>query len=115
MLGVVFNYLAPDKIFGYLLSSVAWIVLWVWTTIMLCHFNYWRALSKGSAPRVNFRLPGAPYTNWAIILAIGVIAVLIATNGATRITFYVIASWLGILIVAYDVKSYEQSTTTGSN
>jgi len=115
MLGVVFNYLAPDKIFGYLLSSVAWIVLWVWTTIMLCHFKYWRALSKGSAPRVNFRLPGAPYTNWAIILAIGVIAVLIATNGATRITFYVIASWLGILIVAYDVKSYEQSTTTGSN
>jgi AAT family amino acid transporter len=69
----------------------------------------------GNKRDLNFRLPGAPYTNWAIILAIGVIAVQIATNGTTRITFYVIASWLGILIVAYDVKSYEQSTTTGSN
>jgi L-asparagine transporter-like permease len=34
MLGVVLNYLIPDKIFGYLLSAAVWIVLWVWTAIM---------------------------------------------------------------------------------
>jgi amino acid transporter, AAT family len=112
MLGVVLNYLIPDKIFGYLLSAVAWLLLWVWISIMLCHFIYWRTVAKDSTSRVNFRLPGAPYTNWAIILLIGVIAMLIATNGATRATFYVIALWLGILVAAYYAKGPGQPTVT---
>ena len=108
MLGVVLNYLIPDKIFGYLLSACVWIVLWVWTAIMLCHFSYWRTLSKGSTSGVNFQLPGAPYTNWAIILLIGVVSLLIATNGTTRVAFYVITLWLGILVTAYYAKDSRQ-------
>jgi AAT family amino acid transporter/D-serine/D-alanine/glycine transporter len=108
MLGVVLNYLIPDKIFGYLLSACVWIVLWVWTAIMLCHFSYWRTLSKSSTSGVNFQLPGAPYTNWAIILLIGVVSLLIATNGTTRVAFYVITLWLGILVTAYYAKDSRQ-------
>jgi AAT family amino acid transporter len=104
MLGVVLNYFIPDKIFGYLLSAASWIALWMWTSIMLSHFGYWRRLSDSSQARVRFRLPGAPYTNWIVILAIGVIALLIATHGTTRITFYIIASWLAILVAAYYAK-----------
>jgi AAT family amino acid transporter len=111
MVGVGLNYLVPDKIFGYLFSATAWIILWIWTSIMLCHFNYWRALSKDAAPRVSFRLPSAPYTNWAVILAIGVIAVLIAKNGTTRITFYVLAVWLGVLITAHYAKRSRKADT----
>jgi amino acid transporter, AAT family len=110
LLGVVLNYLIPDKIFGYLLSACVWIVLWVWTAIMLCHFNYWRSRSKGSTSRASFRLPGAPYINWAIILLIGVVAVLIATSGTTRVTFYVITLWLVILVTAYYTKGSKQPT-----
>lgn len=110
MLGVLLNYLIPDKIFGYLLSACVWIALWVWTAIMLCHFNYWRAHSKGSTSRVSFRLPGAPYTNWAIIQLIGVIAMLIATSGTTRVTFYVITLWLAILVTAYYAKGSTRPT-----
>ena len=111
MLGVVLNYLIPDKIFGYLLSAAVWIVLWVWTAIMLCHLNYRKTLSKGATSPVNYRLPGAPYTNWVIILLIGVVGLLIATNGQTRVTFYVILLWLGTLIAAYYAKSSRQHTT----
>jgi amino acid transporter, AAT family len=112
VLGVLLNYLIPDKIFGYLLSGVAWIGLWVWTAIILCHFRYWRGLPKGSTARVNFRLLGAPYTNLAAILVIGLVAVLISINSSTRVTFYVIASWLGILIAAYLCKDSKQPTRT---
>ena len=111
MFGVVCNYFLPDKIFGYLLSAIAWIVLWIWTCIMLCHFNYWKTHSDGSNPKVTFRLPGAPYTNWAVILVIGVIAVLIAANATTRITFYAIMSWLVILVAAYYAKRSRKLTT----
>jgi hypothetical protein len=108
MVGVVLNYLIPDKIFSYLLSTAVWITLWVWTAIMISHLNYWRTLSRGSATRGSFRLPGAPYTNWAIILLIGVVALLIVTNGTTRVTFYVITVWLGILVMAYYAKDSRQ-------
>jgi AAT family amino acid transporter len=111
MFGVVCNYFLPDKIFGYLLSAIAWIVLWVWTCIMLCHFNYWKTHSDGSNLKGTFRLPGAPYTNWAVILVIGVIAVLIAANATTRITFYAIMSWLVILVAAYYAKRSRKLTT----
>jgi AAT family amino acid transporter/D-serine/D-alanine/glycine transporter len=108
MLGVVLNYFIPDKIFGYLLSAAAWIALWMWTSIMLSHFSYWRTISKSSHERISFRLPGAPYTNWIVVLAIAATALLIAINGTTRITFYIIASWLVILVAAYYTKGHRQ-------
>jgi AAT family amino acid transporter/D-serine/D-alanine/glycine transporter len=113
LLGVVLNYFIPDRIFGYLLSAAAWIALWMWTSIMLSHFNYWRSSWKDARERVNFRLPGAPYTNWVVILALGVIAALIAINGTTRTTFYIIASWLVLLTAAYYVKSSRQKPLQG--
>ena len=100
MVGVLLNYLVPEKVFDYLLSASVWIVLWVWTAIMLCHLVY----RKRSLSRGEFQLPFAPYTNWAILLLIGLIAVLVASNGQTRITFYVLMVWLGILIAAYVAK-----------
>ncbi|ADV80862.1 amino acid permease-associated region [Terriglobus saanensis SP1PR4] len=110
MLGVVLNYLMPDKIFGYLLSTVVWIVLWVWASIMLCHLSYCRRLAKGSISRGSFRLPGAPYTNWAILFLIALVALLVATNGQTRVTFIIILLWSGILVAAYYAKGSRQPT-----
>jgi L-asparagine transporter-like permease len=80
----------------------------MWTSIMLSHFSYWRTISKVSHGRVSFRLPGAPYTNWIVVLAIAATALLIAINGTTRITFYIIASWLVILVAAYYTKGHRQ-------
>jgi amino acid transporter, AAT family len=111
MMGVALNYLIPDKIFGYLLSASVWIVLWVWTSIMLCHLNYRRTLSKSSASHVSYKLPGAPLTNWIVILLIGVVGLLIATNGQTRTTFYVVMLWLGTLVAAYYAKNSRQRST----
>jgi len=41
---------------------------------------------------------------------IGVVALLIVTNGTTRVTFYVITVWLGILVMAYYAKDSRQPT-----
>lgn len=110
LFGVVLNYLIPDKIFGYLLSTTVWSALWIWTAIMLCHINYRRTLTNGSAAPGSYRLPGAPYTNWVILLLLGVISVLIATNSTTRVTCYVIGVWLTILVAAYYAKSPKPAT-----
>jgi AAT family amino acid transporter len=105
MFGVVLNYLFPEKILGYLLTMVAWLLLWAWSAIALSHLFYRRSLSKEKSSRVNFRMPGSPYTNWAILLVIGLVAVMLAAYGSTRITFYILVSWLGLLTVSYYVNS----------
>jgi amino acid transporter, AAT family len=105
MLGVVLNYLIPDKILGYLLSMVAWLLLWAWSSIALSHLFYRRSESKNKSTGVSFRMPGSPYTNWAILLVIGVVAVMLAAYGSTRMTFYILVSWLVLLAAAYYFNS----------
>lgn len=104
MFGVVLNYLIPDKILGYLLTMVAWLLLWAWSAISLSHLFHPRAVSKSNFTS-TFRMPGSPYTNWAILLVIGVVAIMIAAYGSTRITFYILLSWLGVLTAAYHLTS----------
>jgi amino acid transporter, AAT family len=101
MLGVALNYLIPDQIFSYALTMVAWLLLGAWGVIALAHLFYRRSASREMIARVGFRLPGAPYTNWLILLVIGVIGVMLAVHGGSRITLYILLSWFGCLIAAY--------------
>jgi amino acid transporter, AAT family len=101
MFGVVLNYLIPDKILGYLLTMVAWLLLWVWSSIALSHLFYRRAAARDNSRHVIFRMPGSPYTNWAILLVMGVVAVMIAANGSSLITLYLLLSWIASLTLSY--------------
>jgi L-asparagine transporter-like permease len=94
---------------------VAWLVLLVWVTITLTHLFYRRAVSSGQAKRVSFRMPGAPFTNWLVLLAIGFIAVMLVVHESTAITLYIVLAWLGLLIVAYRVTASGYSTRKGLN
>jgi amino acid transporter, AAT family len=113
VIGVGLNYVMPERLFGYLLAMVAWLILLVWANITLTHLFYRRAVFRGRAKRVSFRMPGAPYTNWLVLLVIGFVAVMLASHES--ITLYVVLSWLGLLIVAYRVTASWHSTRNGWN
>jgi AAT family amino acid transporter len=105
LIGVGLNYVMPERLFGYLLTMVAWLILLVWASITLTHLLYRRAVSRGQAKRVSFRMPGAPYTSWLVLLAIGFVAVMLTIHESSVITLYIVLSWFGLLIVAYLVKA----------
>jgi AAT family amino acid transporter/D-serine/D-alanine/glycine transporter len=115
LIGVGLNYVMPERLFGYLLTMVAWLVLLVWANITLTHLLYRRAVSRGQAQRVSFRMPGAPYTSWLVLLAIGFIAVMLVVHESTAITLYIVLAWLGLLIVAYRVTASGYFTRKGLN
>ena len=115
LIGVGLNYVMPERLFGYLLTMVAWLILLVWANITLTHLLYRRAVSRGQAKRVNFRMPGAPYTNWLVLLAIGFVAVMLTIQQSSAITLYIVLSWLGLLMVAYRVTASWHSTRKGWN
>ena len=105
----------PERLFGYVLTAVGWLVFLLWAIIMLTHLFYRRAVSRGQAMRVSFRMPGAPYTNWLVLLAIGFVAVMLALHESSAITLYIVLSWLGLLILAYLVTASWRSIRKGWN
>jgi GABA permease len=71
-LGVVGNYLLPEKIFGYLLASSGAIALFVYLVIALSQLRMRRQLdAEGARPAVRMWLyPGLTYATIAFIVAV---------------------------------------------
>jgi len=103
LVGVGFNYLMPEKVFGEVMNTVGWMVLLVWANIMVTHLFYRRALSRGTASRVAFRLPGAPYTNWLVLVTIGFAMLEMLIHGGGRTPPLLLLCWLAVLVVAESV------------
>jgi AAT family amino acid transporter/D-serine/D-alanine/glycine transporter len=99
LVGVGFNYLMPERVFGAVMNTVGWMVLLVWANIMVTHLFYRRALSRGAASRVGFRLPGAPYTNWLVLVTIGFAMLEMVIHGGGRTPPLLLLCWLAVLIV----------------
>jgi len=99
-IGVVLNYLMPERVLGNVMQMVSWLVLMVWAVIMLTHLAYRRALSRGEAKGVSFRLPGAPYSNWLVLATIGFSAFEMAVRGSGAISLCILLAWFALLIFA---------------
>lgn len=95
--GVVLNYVAPQRVFVYVISVALAIQLWVWGTIVAAHLGYRRAVQQGRAPASAYRMPGAPYTNYATLAFFALVAVLLAFDAETRIGLYVAPAWFAIV------------------
>src|SRR2546430_10364745 len=67
LLTVILNYMVPKEVFTWVTSITLIGTLWTWGIIMLSHRNYRRAVQAGRAAAAPFRMPGAPFANWAVL------------------------------------------------
>ncbi|PRX39594.1 AAT family amino acid transporter/D-serine/D-alanine/glycine transporter [Planifilum fimeticola] len=105
LIGVLLNYVIPEKAFIYITSVATFGALWTWGIIVYAHLNYRR--KRGV--QVEFKMPGYPYTNWITLLFMVMVAVLLGFNSETRIALIVGPIWILILIVSYQfVKKYHR-------
>jgi amino acid transporter, AAT family len=100
LVGVLLNYMTPDRVFGYLMAAVSALLLWTWGVIVACHLVYRRKVARGEASAVAFRLPGYPFANWLVLGFIAIVAVLLAINPETRLVYYSAGAWFAVLLVA---------------
>jgi len=101
LIGVVLNYLVPEEVFTYVTSVVTVGAVWTWGIIVWTHLNYRRAVAKGLAKPVLFRLPGAPYSNWFVIAFLLLVIVLLGFDAETRIALYVAPVWFALMAFSY--------------
>jgi AAT family amino acid transporter/D-serine/D-alanine/glycine transporter len=101
LLGVVLNYFIPEQVFVYVTSVALVGTLWTWGMIMLAHIGYRRAVARGEAKPVAYRMPGAPFTNWLVLGFLALVAVFLGFDEGTRIALYVAPIWFGLLALGY--------------
>ena len=101
LIGVLLNYLVPERVFT-IVTSVALVgTLWTWGVILVAHANYRRAVAAGRVRAAPFRMPGAPFANWIVLAFLVLVAALLWARPDTRVALYVAPLWFGLLAVSY--------------
>ncbi len=101
LIGVILNYVVPAEVFTWVTSISLVGALWTWGIIMLSHRNYRLAVEAGRAKAAPFRMPWAPYANWAVLIFLVIVTAMLSRDPDTRVALYVAPVWFGLLGVGY--------------
>ncbi|HYB64692.1 MAG TPA: amino acid permease [Steroidobacteraceae bacterium] len=101
LIGVALNYVVPEQVFTWVTSVALVGTFWTWGIILVSHRNYRRAVAAGKAAAAPFRMPGAPFANWAVLAFLVAVSCMLALDAGTRVALYVAPVWFGLLGIGY--------------
>ncbi|MDR3663960.1 MAG: amino acid permease [Mycobacterium sp.] len=102
-IGVLVNYLSPDKAFAYVTSVSTIGIIFVWGSILVSHMVYRKRVAAGLLPASDYRLPGAPYTTLLALAFLALVVVLLFFDADGRTAILVGLIWFGIVTLGYFV------------
>ena len=97
LLGVLLNYLVPERIFGMIMSILAFNTVWTWGTVLVAH---WRFHRRQPEP-LPFRLRLWPLSSVLALAFLAFVLVMLGYSPDTRVALYVGVAWVLLLTVAY--------------
>jgi amino acid transporter, AAT family len=97
LLGVLLNYLVPERIFGMIMSILAFNTVWTWGTVLVAHWRF-RRLQTEPLP---FRLRLWPASSVLALAFLAFVLVMLGYSADTRVALYVGVAWVALLTVAY--------------
>ncbi|MHA6799563.1 amino acid permease [Bounagaea algeriensis] len=101
LVGVVLNYLAPERVFTIIASLATFATVWVWLMILLSHFAARRRMSSQQRARLHFPVPLWPYGQVLTTIFIIAVIVVLAFYAETRIALVTGVVWLVLLTSTY--------------
>jgi amino acid transporter, AAT family len=102
-IGVVLNYIVPEKAFGYVTSVATAAGIWTWLMILISHVLYRRQVVAGRLPASSFPAPGGAVCSWIAIVFLLFVTGLIAYDADSRICLFVMAGWAAALGIGWAV------------
>ncbi|WP_107100227.1 amino acid permease [Streptomyces albus] len=81
LLGIVLNYIVPERAFSIVLNFSAITMIGTWAMIILCQLALRRRVRQGRAEDGGFHLPGAPFTSYLTLAFLLLVVVLMACDG----------------------------------
>lgn len=97
LLGVLMNYLVPERIFGMIMSILAFNTVWTWGTVLVAHWRFHRRQPEPLA----FRLRLWPLSSVLALAFLAFVLVMLGYSPDTRVALYVGVAWVVLLTVAY--------------
>ncbi|WP_462400015.1 amino acid permease [Lacticaseibacillus pantheris] len=94
-LGVILNIIIPASIFTAASSAATTCFLFVWGALVLTHLRYRRANPQGH----EFRLPGAPFTDYLVLAFLIMVFVVMAWLPSTRAALIVAVAFVLVVCV----------------
>ncbi|MFE5600077.1 amino acid permease [Streptomyces coelicoflavus] len=112
-IGVVLNYLVPEKAFGYVTSVATAAGIWTWLMILISHVRYRRKVVAGRLPASSFPAPGGSVCSYIAIAFLLFVTCLIAYDADARVCLYVMGGWFIALLIGWFVlKTRNPQITT---
>ena len=97
LLGVLLNYLVPERIFGMIMSILAFNTVWTWGTVLVAHWRFHRQ----QAEPLPFRLRLWPLSSVLCLAFLAFVLVMLGYSPDTRVALYVGVAWVALLAAAY--------------
>ncbi|OMI33838.1 amino acid permease [Streptomyces sparsogenes] len=102
-IGVVLNYLVPEKAFEYVTSVATAAGIWSWSMILISHIRYRSAVRAGRLPASSFPAPGGAVFSWVALVFLLFVTCLVAYDKDARVSLYVGAGWAVCLAIGWAV------------
>ncbi|MBS0875731.1 MULTISPECIES: proline-specific permease ProY [unclassified Tatumella] len=101
LIAVLLNYLMPEKVFLVIASLATFATVWVWIMILLSQIGFRKKIGHQGAEKLRFPLPGGPLMSVLGILFLTFIIAMIGYFPDTRLSLYVGAGWVVLLLLGY--------------
>lgn len=99
MVGVLLNYLVPERIFGMMMSILAFNTVWTWGMVLIAHWRFRRQQTGALA----FQLRWWPLSSVVCLAFLAFVLVMLGYSADTRVALYVGVAWVLLLTLAYKV------------
>ena len=86
LVGVLLNAFLPDDAFEIVMNLAGLGIAGTWAAILVTHLAFLRRVREGDEQRPTYRMPGAPWTNYAALLFFGLVALSNLSSAAGRWT-----------------------------
>ncbi|MGV9988806.1 amino acid permease [Streptomyces olivaceus] len=111
-IGVVLNYVVPEKAFGYVTSLATAAGIWTWLMILISHVRYRRKVVAGRLPASSFPAPGGSVCSYIAIAFLLFVTCLVAYDSEARVCLYVMAGWAAALGIGWAVLRSRKPAVT---
>ncbi|MGW3988276.1 amino acid permease [Streptomyces sp. NPDC004830] len=102
-IGVVLNYVVPEKAFLYVTSVATAAGIWTWMMILVSHIRYRAAVDAGRLRASAFPAHGGALFSWVALLFLIGVTCMIAYDKDARVCLYVAAGWAVALGIGWAV------------
>lgn len=108
IVGVLLNFLLPERIFAMMMSVLAFNTVWTWAMVLIAHFAFRRQHGATAFP-----LRAWPLSSVVCLAFLAFVVVMLGYSPDTRVALYVGATWVAVLSVAWKVFGLAQGRIDG--